>query len=562
MSTVGGEIALERADPVPEPVAEARPAVGWFDPTSLVLAALLAAPAAVALVSALRRPFLPVSDWALIESSVRDVGTSSTPLIGAYSRFGWHHPGPWPFYLLAGPYRLFGAAHGILGAAAVWNLAVLVAIALVVRRLDRLLAVCALPVISLLVLCVGARFLADPWNPYLPVLPLALLVPVAWGHGRQARWALPAMLFLASLIVQAHLGFLPVVAAIVAYALVARVVADRRSGRPLLKPVAPLIAAALVLVAMWTPPLIDQVRDSGNLSAIVDQVRDPGPPVSDSEKGQVGWSGAPAMFARQFGVPGPWLGAPERQVGVAADRIAGTGRILDLLPLGLTFALAAVVAARRRDGTAGSLLGLCALAMAGCFVGLVAIRGVPYEWLVRWCRPIAAWAWIAAFFTLARAILDDRPAEWHAGDVRRATWVVGLLLLAGAIATSVATTLGQRPQQDHADLSAQLAPKVLGFTKRYDGVYLVPALGFGSLPYETNALLVAYERKGLRATTDLKTAEREHYRIMVSLTSDPDNIESGKRGDFGRRLVYEGPTHLHGPGTPTHVAILLQPMGS
>src|SRR4051794_13567426 len=298
MTTIGGAAGLERADAAPEVNADVRPSVGWFDRTSLVLAALLAAPAVGALVSALRRPFLPVSDWALIESSVRDVGTSATPLIGAYSRFGWHHPGPWPFYLLAGPYRLLGADHGILGAAAIWNLVVLVAIALVVRRLDRLLAVCALPVLALLVLCLGARFLADPWTPYLPVLPLALLVPVAWGHARQARWALPAMLFLASVIVQAHLGFLPVVVAIVAYALVARVVVDRRSGRPLLKPVAPLSAAALVLVAMGAPPPIDQFRhDGGNLSAIVDQVQNPAPPGSDAERGQVGWSGAPAMFA-------------------------------------------------------------------------------------------------------------------------------------------------------------------------------------------------------------------------------------------------------------------------
>src|SRR3712207_8448963 len=32
-----------------------------------------------------------VLDWALLEVRVRDVGSSETPLVGAYSRFGWNH---------------------------------------------------------------------------------------------------------------------------------------------------------------------------------------------------------------------------------------------------------------------------------------------------------------------------------------------------------------------------------------------------------------------------------------------------------------------------------------
>ncbi|MEZ5133502.1 MAG: hypothetical protein R2699_00170 [Acidimicrobiales bacterium] len=59
---------------------------------------------------ALGADWVPASDWALIEASVRDVGTAHTPLVGFFSRYGWFHPGPWPLYVLAVPYRLRGLA--------------------------------------------------------------------------------------------------------------------------------------------------------------------------------------------------------------------------------------------------------------------------------------------------------------------------------------------------------------------------------------------------------------------------------------------------------------------
>ena len=41
---------------------------------------------------------------------VRDVWSSDIPLTGAYSRYGWSHPGPWMYWLVA-PFSLaFGQA--------------------------------------------------------------------------------------------------------------------------------------------------------------------------------------------------------------------------------------------------------------------------------------------------------------------------------------------------------------------------------------------------------------------------------------------------------------------
>ncbi|MGZ8735026.1 MAG: hypothetical protein ACXW1M_07545, partial [Acidimicrobiia bacterium] len=49
-----------------------------------------------------------IADDALIELQTRDVGTRAV-FLGPYSRFGWYHPGPALFYVLAVPYRLLGS---------------------------------------------------------------------------------------------------------------------------------------------------------------------------------------------------------------------------------------------------------------------------------------------------------------------------------------------------------------------------------------------------------------------------------------------------------------------
>ncbi len=47
------------------------------------------------------RALYPVGDIALIDLTVDRVFTAGSPLLGAYSRFGWYHPGPSMYWLLA-----------------------------------------------------------------------------------------------------------------------------------------------------------------------------------------------------------------------------------------------------------------------------------------------------------------------------------------------------------------------------------------------------------------------------------------------------------------------------
>src|SRR5438876_7442456 len=52
----------------------------------------------------------PESDHAVIDLSVLNV-LHGTQMVGAYSRYGWHHPGPLYFQLLSPLYLLSGYRH-------------------------------------------------------------------------------------------------------------------------------------------------------------------------------------------------------------------------------------------------------------------------------------------------------------------------------------------------------------------------------------------------------------------------------------------------------------------
>ena len=533
--------------------------------------ALLAAPTA-ALVSALRRPWLPVSDWALIELHVREVGTTQTPLVGAYSRFGWHHPGPWPFYLLAGPYRLVGGAHGLLAAAALWNLTMLAATAWVLRRISRQLYLVAAPIIALLVLGLGAGFLSDPWNPSLPVLGVALLVALAHRFATGHRWSAPAMVGVASLLVQAHLGFLVISSAIVVGSIVlhllgwwsaGRTRAGARSGtdpstsvgpHPGPRPTGPVVMATVVVVlAAWAPVAVDQLtRHPGNLTLLSRDARRPPAGLTPEEQERIGPGRALGLFARQLGVPGPWMGADEGPTYRDLDPIAGRGRPVDLAGPVLLGALAVVVASRRRDRAALSLLALVAVATLGGFLTLAAIRGPPYGWLVRGLWPLAAWLWIAIGWTLVRALTDTRPqtgstvdgtalpaapgAGSHARRSARAPVGAAILSTVAVATLGLVTighgTLGQRRLGDRSDLVMRVAAPTVEALEGGKGVFVLPTFANGQ---ETWALAVALDRAGITWTDDLRVAEQRGFRTRLDVLVDRPAIEKASRD--GSRLV-------------------------
>lgn len=174
----------------------------------------------------------PVSDRAVIVARVADVFGGDTPLLGAYSRFEFNHPGPLGSYVLAPAWWLRPQASTVLAASAVINgVAAVAAVAVVRRRAGTLAALGVAALVLVLVRSLGPVLVRDPWNPWLPVLPFLLFVVAVWAMATGSRWSLPLAVGAGSFVVQEHLGYAPLVAVLGAWgvvALAAEAVAEHR----------------------------------------------------------------------------------------------------------------------------------------------------------------------------------------------------------------------------------------------------------------------------------------------------------------------------------------------
>src|SRR3954452_8604486 len=207
----------------PTTTTTARPAPPrWPRAVTGVGVAALAVPFAAALVLALTRPWSPSTDLALMELRTLDVGGPATPLLGPYSRLGWSHPGPLAFWLLALPYRLFGArpAGLLVGAVLVHGAAATGCLVLARRRGGRPLTALVALGLALLVGGFGAGNLANFWNPYLPLTALAFLVLATWSVVEGDIGLLPVVVGVACFAWQSHVAYLAVTTLLVGVSVV------------------------------------------------------------------------------------------------------------------------------------------------------------------------------------------------------------------------------------------------------------------------------------------------------------------------------------------------------
>ena len=243
---------------------------------ALVLALLPLAVSAVFLVVKAGGTYAPAADNAIMELTTRDVGRHPV-LVGLVSRDGWSHPGPVLFYLLAAPYRLTGSSSIALplGALAI-NGAAIAGMAVVARRRGGLrLMLLTLVAGGLLVRALGPEFMADVWNPYIPVLCFGFLIFLTWEMTCGETWALPVAAGVGTFCIQTHIGYLPLVVPLLAWGIAWLVWSMAKANRLAALARVGLVTAA-VLSVLWLPPLVDEVLHSpGNLTEIVDYFRHP-----------------------------------------------------------------------------------------------------------------------------------------------------------------------------------------------------------------------------------------------------------------------------------------------
>lgn len=225
----------------------------------------------------LGRPFTPGGDVAFMELGVRQALQHGDAL-GVYSRFGWHHPGPALLYLMVPAYWLSGdSSRSLFLSAWLINFGSALAAVLIVRRhADEWAARVFVIAIACWLLILGFRYIEDPWNPRMLALPVVLLmVSAAAAYGGSA-WAFVLALGVASYLVQAHIGTLPISAALLFLAFVGFVQVERRrrsrprhSSRTAL--LVPTILAIAVIGVMWVGPVVQEVGNhDGNLTRVVE----------------------------------------------------------------------------------------------------------------------------------------------------------------------------------------------------------------------------------------------------------------------------------------------------
>jgi hypothetical protein len=204
--------------------------------------------------------------------------------VGSYSRFGWNHPGPLLYQILAGPYEVSGRREiAIKWTALALNVAWLGGLlAIAGRRAPGLAVTIAVALIPLL--WREQRLLFSAWNPFVTVLALACGVAaaadLATGRAWRTRLGLTCLVVPLSFCVQAHAGLVvpSVVCLLVAACGLAR--RDTPGDAPTSATIrSGLLIGAAVAAVLWLTPLVAEVRQRpGNLASLIEfLVRDTQP---------------------------------------------------------------------------------------------------------------------------------------------------------------------------------------------------------------------------------------------------------------------------------------------
>ncbi len=344
-------------------------------------------------------------------------------LLGPYSRFQWSHPGPAFFYLALPIYQLFhqrGPALNLFVLIA--NLAAATALVLTARRLRGDLFALVVAVLLAVYETIAAPFpLSGEWNPMTPILPLALLVFLCVRLGSGAVGILPAVAFVASAIVQTHVGFTPAALYLVAtgtlfcfrelFVVGSPTMLDRR------RVAISLGAAAVVSSLLWALPLYEDLsRPAGNLHLLRVFFSLPHPT-------EHSWQVAIDVVSGQLAI---FPLALAHALGRASMDVGMSGR--HLLAGGQAAAVAAglVVAWRRRDQPAALLSAISLGLFVVATYAVHEIRGEIFGHLIAWISVLGFIAWAAVATALVPAVVGDR-------RLKLGVLLVGLPLLALAL---------------------------------------------------------------------------------------------------------------------------------
>lgn len=437
-------------------------------------------------------------DIALIELRVRDVLSAHPPLTGAYSRYGWDHPGPVFFWMAAVPYRLLGGGAGALGlvALAVNALGIVVLLRFSVR-LGRGAWYAVAGALVALVLGLLPSALSSVWNVTVTNVAVLVFVVACWGVWTGVGGAWVALLA-GSFVVQSHVGTGVVIGPLAVATLALVAVRWWRRGRPGDEVAAPAAAIGL----LWlVPVLADALGDPpGNLARLVRWSL-------TNDEPQIGADTAVRLLGRTSSLTFPFEPRLERGVFLDIETVElGVLPGLAIVLLGAAFVVS-WRAGWRRERIWCAIVG--SLWISG-FVAAASITRPLGWWLVQWLEPLGWMTWSAIGLVGWRVVA----AGWPRLSTSPAVPAVALSALALGVAAHAVdvvraherTTVQGTTIRELADAGAAVTPaEPVSLTT--DGE---PLLADATLA----GVVAALERRGVRTCVEERLVDKfDEHRV-------------------------------------------------
>jgi hypothetical protein len=372
--------------------------------------------------------WVPIGDDAYFTVRSRDVLTSHHPLLGAWSSGSLdletpiNNLGPAQLDLLA-PFTRFTPMGGTAIGVALINIAAIVAIAWLVARVAGERAVLpAMCAVGLLTWTMGSEMLITPRQHQAMILPYLCLLVAAWAVTAGDRWAIVAAVAAGSVVVQTHLSYPVLAAALALVMIVGQVVTTREGaaagGRR------PFVVAGVLACLLWIQTVVDQFTGYGNLGHVL---------FGSGDAGRAGLVRGARIVAATLVSPYTFLRPGYREFDAAARFASVWQSVIFWLVLG--FAIGWVAVAIRRRGlrhSSGSLVAIVAVLAGVADAALLPRTTFGYTIMnYRWLWATGAFVLLLTFVAIARwAEADERPGRVRTGFAGLAVAVLVVVAIA------------------------------------------------------------------------------------------------------------------------------------
>ncbi|HXH55682.1 hypothetical protein [Iamia sp.] len=470
-------------------------------------------PIVVATVRAAGRGWEPVGDNAYFLIRARDVFTEHHPLLGTWTSASqntdtnFNNPGPLLFDLLAIPAKL-GGGIGLAIGVALLNVSALVGVAVVARRRGGpLVGMAAVAVTALLCSSMGSQLLFDPWQPHSLLLPFLFTMTTVWAMASGDHRVVPWAVGVASLIVQTHLSYVVLLAALGGWGVVGLGCSLRRARSldpdawPALRRSVTRVAliSVAVLAVCWIQPLIENVtaEGQGNIVRLATN--------ATSAEESVGVALGTRVVADTLTVPPFWLRPSFEESLRAGDASPDGGQISSVDPsfpvaalllgvLGVALVAAAWDARRRADRVTSAALSTAAVALAA---GLVTAWQLPFGVFgvaahqFRWMWPVGAFIALALLaYVLRRESVDRRRGPVVAP-------VMAAVIVVVAVSTLPTYNVGSGPSLDEPAIEVMHQARPQMAALEGEGTLLIDFDGIRFAEPYTGPVMAELQRRGI-----------------------------------------------------------------